>query len=66
MLPISSDTLRQKWIRNEPATGNSWSPVRIKLEILSFAEVRRALPDIGVETAIVRGGFPELECQPRY
>lgn len=32
----------------------------IELETLSFAEIRAALPQIGVETAILRGGFPEL------
>jgi predicted AAA+ superfamily ATPase len=32
----------------------------IELETLSFAEIHAALPQIGVETAILRGGFPEL------
>jgi uncharacterized protein len=32
----------------------------IELETLSFAEIRGALPKTRVETAIVRGGFPEL------
>lgn len=32
----------------------------VELETLSFAEIHAALPQIGVETAIVRGGFPEL------
>jgi predicted AAA+ superfamily ATPase len=32
----------------------------IELETLSFAEIHAALPQIGVETAIQRGGFPEL------
>jgi len=32
----------------------------VELETLSFAEIRAALPQIGVETVIVRGGFPEL------
>jgi len=32
----------------------------VELETLSFAEIRAALPQTGVETAIVRGGFPEL------
>ena len=34
------------------------------LETLSLAEIRRALPDIGLEAAIVRGGFPELSANP--
>jgi len=36
----------------------------VELETLSFAEIRAALPDTGVETAIVRGGFPELYANP--
>ena len=32
----------------------------LELETLSFAEIREALPQIGLEAAIVRGGFPEL------
>jgi predicted AAA+ superfamily ATPase len=32
----------------------------VELETLSFAEIRAALPQTEVETAIVRGGFPEL------
>ncbi len=32
----------------------------IELETLSFAEIHAAFPQIGVETAILRGGFPEL------
>jgi predicted AAA+ superfamily ATPase len=36
----------------------------VELETLSFAEIRVALPQIGVETAIVRGGFPELYANP--
>jgi len=32
----------------------------VELETLSFAEIQEALPDIGLETAVVRGGFPEL------
>jgi predicted AAA+ superfamily ATPase len=36
----------------------------VELETLSFAEIRAALPQIGVETAIVRGGFPELYANP--
>lgn len=36
----------------------------VELETLSFAEIRGALPQIGLETAIVRGGFPELYANP--
>lgn len=32
----------------------------VELETLSFAEIRAALPETGVEAAMVRGGFPEL------
>ena len=32
----------------------------VELETLSLAEIRSALPEVGVEEAIVRGGFPEL------
>jgi len=32
----------------------------VELETLSFAETRTALPQTGLEMAIVRGGFPEL------
>ena len=32
----------------------------VELETLSFAEIRAAVPDTKVETAVVRGGFPEL------
>jgi hypothetical protein len=32
----------------------------VELETLSLAEIRAALPQTGLETAIVRGGFPEL------
>ena len=32
----------------------------IDFETLSFAEIHAALPEIRLETAIVRGGFPEL------
>jgi hypothetical protein len=32
----------------------------VELETLSFAETRKALPQTGLELAIVRGGFPEL------
>lgn len=36
----------------------------VELETLSFSEIRAALPDVGIETAIVRGGFPELYANP--
>ncbi|HWC00230.1 MAG TPA: ATP-binding protein [Bryobacteraceae bacterium] len=36
----------------------------VELETLSFAEIRAALPQTGVEAAIVRGGFPELYANP--
>lgn len=36
----------------------------VELETLSFAEIRRALPATRLETAIVRGGFPELYANP--
>ena len=36
----------------------------IELETLSLAEIRSALPKAGLETAIVRGGFPELQANP--
>ena len=36
----------------------------VELETLSFAEIRAALPQTGVETAIVHGGFPELYANP--
>jgi predicted AAA+ superfamily ATPase len=36
----------------------------VEWETLSFAEIRAALSQIGVETAIVRGGFPELYANP--
>src|SRR5580698_3573016 len=32
----------------------------VELETLSFAEIQAALPQTGIETAVVRGGFPEL------
>ena len=32
----------------------------VELETLSLAEIRAALPQTGLEAAIVRGGFPEL------
>jgi predicted AAA+ superfamily ATPase len=36
----------------------------VELETLSLAEIRAALPQTAVETAIVRGGFPELHANP--
>ena len=36
----------------------------IELETLSFAEILRALPETGVQSAMVRGGFPELHANP--
>src|SRR5208282_5482127 len=36
----------------------------VELETLSFAEIRAAMPRTGLETAIVRGGFPELNASP--
>jgi uncharacterized protein len=36
----------------------------VELETLSFAEIRAALPDTMIESAIVRGGFPELHANP--
>ena len=33
-----------------------------ELETLSWGEIRSALPQTGLETAIVRGGFPELHA----
>jgi predicted AAA+ superfamily ATPase len=36
----------------------------MELETLSLAEIRRALPHTAVETAMVRGGFPELYGNP--
>ena len=36
----------------------------VELETLSFAEIREALPKTELETAIVRGGFPELYANP--
>ncbi|HEV2730571.1 MAG TPA: ATP-binding protein [Terriglobales bacterium] len=35
-----------------------------ELETLSLAEIRGALPQAGLELAIVRGGFPELYANP--
>lgn len=36
----------------------------VELETLSLAEIRAALPDTMIESAIVRGGFPELHANP--
>jgi predicted AAA+ superfamily ATPase len=36
----------------------------VELETLSFAEIQAALPQTGIETAIVHGGFPELYANP--
>ena len=36
----------------------------VELETLSFAEICSAAPDTPLETAIVRGGFPELTANP--
>jgi predicted AAA+ superfamily ATPase len=36
----------------------------VELETLTFAEIRAAIPQTGLETAIVRGGFPELHANP--
>src|SRR5229473_1325543 len=36
----------------------------VELETLSFAEIQAALPQTGIETAIARGGFPELYANP--
>src|SRR5258708_8497027 len=36
----------------------------IELETLSFAEIRAALPQTRVESAVLRGGFPELYANP--
>jgi len=36
----------------------------VELETLSYEEILSALPDTRVETAIVRGGFPELYANP--
>jgi predicted AAA+ superfamily ATPase len=36
----------------------------VVLETLSWAEMHTALPQTGLETAIVRGGFPELHANP--
>ena len=39
-------------------------PTFVELETLSLAEMRGARPKTRVETAIVRGGFPELHANP--
>ncbi|MGB9071108.1 MAG: ATP-binding protein [Terriglobales bacterium] len=36
----------------------------VELETLSLAEIRAALPETTAESAIVRGGFPELHANP--
>jgi predicted AAA+ superfamily ATPase len=36
----------------------------VELDTLSLAEIRGAHPEAGVEAAIVRGGFPELQANP--
>jgi hypothetical protein len=36
----------------------------LELETLSWPEIRAALPDYRLESAIVRGGFPELYANP--
>jgi predicted AAA+ superfamily ATPase len=36
----------------------------VELETLSLAEIRGAVPKLPVETAVVRGGFPELYANP--
>jgi uncharacterized protein len=36
----------------------------VELETLSLAEIQAALPQIEIETAVVRGGFPELYANP--
>lgn len=36
----------------------------VELETLSFAEIQTVLPQVGVEAAMVRGGFPELYANP--
>ncbi len=36
----------------------------VELETPSFAEIQKALPQTGLEKAIVRGGFPELYANP--
>ena len=36
----------------------------LQLDVLSYAEILRALPDTSVEEAMIRGGFPELYEKP--
>lgn len=36
----------------------------VELETLSYHEITRALPETGIENAILRGGFPELYANP--
>jgi predicted AAA+ superfamily ATPase len=36
----------------------------VDLETLSLAEIRSVAPDIRVEAAVVRGGFPEINANP--
>jgi hypothetical protein len=36
----------------------------VELETLSLAEIQAALPKTAIESAIVRGGFPELNANP--
>ena len=36
----------------------------VELETLSWAEIQAALPQTGLETTVVRGGFPELHANP--
>ena len=36
----------------------------LQLDVLSYAEIRRALPETCVDAAVVRGGFPELYEKP--
>jgi len=36
----------------------------VELETLSYDEIRTALPHVSVESAILRGGFPEVHANP--
>ena len=38
----------------------------VELETLSLAEIQAALPQTGIETAVVRGGLPRAVRQPRH
>lgn len=38
----------------------------IELETLSFREIHRHDPSIGIETVLLRGGYPELHQKPAY